>query len=101
MDLHKKAVKVSEMITELVDELEFTDAEFLTQEEYDDCSDAIYDAPGYLEHGKYGTVDDYAIMKIEKGGTLTVIGRGECNTKKTIDLGNLDSNEVIELCSSL
>ena len=67
MDLHKKAVKVSEMITELVDELEFTDAEFLTQEEYDDCSDAIYDAPSVYRVSKYGTYDEYAIMKIENG----------------------------------
>ena len=93
--------KASDLITEMTDKLEFVDAEFLTQEEFDNAEDCIYDAPTYMEFGKYGTRNEYAIMKIEKGGTLTVISRDESDVKKTIDLGNLDAGEIIYLCSCL
>ena len=93
--------KASDLVKEMTDKLEFVDAEFLTQEDFDNGEDCIYDAPTYIEFGKYGTQNDYAIMKIEKGGKLTVIGRYECNTKKTIDLEDLDAGEIIYLCSCL
>ena len=93
--------KASDLVVEMVDALEFVTSTFLTQEEFDNGEDCIYDAPCYIEYGKYGSYDEYAIMKIEKGGTITCIGRGDNDSIIKRDLGNLSNSEVIELCKSL
>ena len=100
MDLQKKANEITEMVDEMVEQLKTTSAEFLTQEEYDDCSDAIYDAPSVYRVSKYGTYDEYAIMKIENG-RLSAIGKGETDGKISLDVSELDLGEVVYLCNCL
>ena len=84
----------------MVEQLKNTSAEFLTQKEYDDCSDAIYDAPNVYQVGEYGTYDEYAIMKLENG-TITAIGKGETEGIIIVDVTELELGEIVYLCNCL
>jgi len=100
MNLVEKSNEIIKTVDEMVEQLKTTSAEFLTQEEYDECSDAIYDAPSVYRVSKYGTYDEYAIMKIENG-VLTVIGKSETDGKLNFDISELNLGEVVYLCNCL
>lgn len=89
-DLVDLIYEVTDLLPKISVALKELDKEFLTNYEYENDNDLIWELPRVSRVSKHGQYIEYAITKISKGGDITAKGIGE-------DYGEVISVSVDEL----
>lgn len=86
----------------LVENLNNVEKVFLTDKEYDNQDDLIYELPRTFTVTKYGYYVEYVIVEIKKGGVLKCRGIGEDYGDKAEQLlAELTTDNLITLAEEL
>jgi len=84
------AEKIQEQSSRLFEELKKKSKVLVTNEEYDNGEDLIYDIPRIYTVTKHSFYVEYVILEIQEGGILKCGGLGE-------DFGELITTDISEL----
>jgi len=91
--------KIEQLVSEMVGELKSKSKVLITDEEYDNGDDIIYETPKIGVIDKFGHYEDYAILELIEGGEIRCAGRYENygDDELTFKITDLNINELIKL----
>jgi len=96
------AEKIQEQSSKLFEELKTKSRVLITDKEYNDGEDSIYEMPRIYTVTKHSFYVEYVILEIQQGGTLKCGGLGEdYGELMTTDIGELTTDGACVLFSCL
>mgnify|MGYP006883189497 CR=1 FL=1 len=93
--------KIEEELVEVKRLLQEEVAEFITESEYDNGDDVLYDLPRIYEVTKHGYHIEYAVLRIDNG---TVYLGGICDDfgdLKQVVLNDLNWDEILTIANTI
>jgi len=99
--MRKLLDKIEEELVETKRLLQTEVAEFITESEYDNGDDVLYDLPRVYQVSKHGFHEEYAVLRIDNG-TVYLGGIGEdFGTEMQTTLDNLNWEEILTIANNI